>query len=92
LTVRASCNEPCSLRASATIRALGVGPIHVGPARAKLEAPGVTTVRLALPASGLRRLTALLTQGGRASATVSVRAVDRAGNASIAKRTIVLRS
>jgi FG-GAP repeat/Putative Ig domain len=92
VTVRASCNEPCSLRASGTIRALGVGPIHVGPARAKLEAPGVTTVRLALSASGLRRLTALLTQGGRASATVSVRAVDRAGNASTAKRTIVLRS
>ena len=92
VTVRASCNEPCSLRASGTIRTLGAGPIHVGPTRAKLEAPGVTTVRLALSASGLRRLTALLTQGGRASATVTVRAVDRAGNASTAKRTIVLRS
>jgi hypothetical protein len=50
----------------------------------------VTTLRLALSAGAQKRLSAALERDRPARATVAARAVDHAGNASTAKRTIVL--
>jgi hypothetical protein len=91
VTVRASCNEPCRLRASGTVHLLGTGAVvPLRATGATLEAPGVTTLRLALSAGAQKRLSAALERGRPARATVAARAVDHAGNASTAKRTIVL--
>ena len=87
VAVRASCDELCHLRASATLRAPGLA-ITLRPTRDTLKAAGITTLRLAVPGAARSRL---LAQGGHARATVVVRAVDRAGNASTAKRAIVIR-
>jgi hypothetical protein len=91
VTVRASCDEPCRLTASGRLLMLGTETtIRLQRARARLRAPGGTTLRLALSPVARQRLAALLEEGARARAVVAVRAVDRAGNARVATRGIVL--
>ncbi len=91
--IRASCNEPCRLSASGTVSVADVrAVIRLRRARTTLEAAGTTTLSLALTAAAQKRLAGLLKRAKRGRATVGVRAADRAGNASTARRTIALRS
>jgi hypothetical protein len=84
VVVRASCDEPCVLRATGRARVLGTAQvIALRSVRARLDAAGATLLRLPLARA--------LPAGARARATVTVRAVDRAGNASAATRTLRLR-
>ena len=88
----ASCDEACTLKASGTIAILGQRTrLPLRPASGTLDAPGRQTLKLGLSSSAQKRLSSLFRQGRRASATVSVRAVDKAGNASTAKRTVSAR-
>jgi len=91
--VTVSCDEPCRLTASGKIVVLGTGErtILLRSARASLKTPDRATLRLALSRVARERLAGVLEQGERTRATVSVRAVDGAGNARVATRTIALR-
>jgi FG-GAP repeat/Putative Ig domain len=90
--VRASCDEPCRLRASGTVSVAGTGVVAtLQTIRQTLPSRDAKTLRLPLSGSAQRRLTAALQQGRLTRAVVTVRAVDRAGNASSATRTIALR-
>lgn len=92
VSLRATCNTACTLRATVVIRILGLAQsLRLAPARAKLAAPGARSLRLRLTAAGQRRLKAALALGFRARATVTVRATDRAGNTSSKTRTARVR-
>jgi hypothetical protein len=91
VTVRASCNEPCRLSARGTITVPDLGAVALRRARASLEAAGTGRLSLALSAAAQKRLAGWLVRGKRGRAIVAVRAADRAGNASTATRTIVLK-
>lgn len=91
VTVRASCDEPCRLSASGTITVPGLGAVMLRRARASLETAGTTRLNLVLSADARKRLAEWLVRGTQGQATVAVRASDRAGNASTARRTIALR-
>ena len=92
VVVAAACNEACNLTASGTVSVAG-STVVIGfrPARTTLRVAGATTLKLTLSAGGLRRLGRLLGQHGRGRATVTVRAVDRSGNATSSVRAIALR-
>src|SRR6266545_1578594 len=85
-------NEACTLRALGTISVRGQrSKLRLRPASGRLGAPGQKkTLKLKLSSAGARQLTRLLAQGKRARATFSVRAVDRAGNARTARRTVAV--
>ena len=88
----ASCDEACTLKASGTIAILGQRTrFPLRPASGTLDAPGRQTLKLGLSSSAQKRLSSLFGQGRRASASVTVRGVDRAGNASTAKQTVAVR-
>lgn len=90
--IRASCNEPCRLSARGTITVPGFGAVGLRRTRVSLEAAGTTKLTLALSAAAQKRLAGWLVGGRRGRATVTVRAADRAGNTSVATRTIALRT
>ena len=91
VTVTASCNEPCTLRASGTITVGEATRMKLVSASAKLAASGRRTLTLGLPAKGLVQVERALRRGELASATIRVRAADAAGNVSTAKRSVVVR-
>jgi hypothetical protein len=87
--IAASCDEPCRLTASGRIVARAAGAeIVLTSARASPVLGTSSRLRLALAPAGRRRLTRLLDEAVRATAIVSVRAIDGAGNARAATRTI----
>jgi hypothetical protein len=90
VTVRAACDERCRLVAAGAVVGAG-GPVTLRAVRRTLAAPGATTLRLTIPAAARMRLGTALDQGRRVRAIVEVHAVDPAGNASHARRAIVLR-
>jgi hypothetical protein len=79
--VRATCDEPCTLRASGQIVIAGSQTLRLLPVRASLSRAGGRTLVLRLTGAGMRRLAAASARGLRARAVISVRAVDGAGNA-----------
>jgi hypothetical protein len=88
VVVTASCNEACTLTASGTLAT----PHRIALPRLSvtLASPGRRTIRLTLPAALRERLADVLRNVGRAELTVTVRAVDRTGNASTATRTVAV--
>jgi FG-GAP repeat len=88
--VTASCNEACTLRASGTVFVAQSAKFLVRPAFSTLAAPGWRTLKLSLTASALAQLERALRRGKRGTANVVVRAVDRAGNAKWATRSLRL--
>lgn len=83
ILLRASCGEPCVLRASGSI--VGAGPLASARARTSGQ------LRLGVPAATRSRLAALLEQGKSVRALVILRAIDGAGNVTTARRTILVR-
>lgn len=93
ITVRASCNEACTLSAQGSITILGRRPARVALRSAssvRLTA-GQRTLSLVLTRAQLKRLSGFLAKGRRARANVTVRARDAAGNQHAATRAIVVR-
>jgi hypothetical protein len=89
LRIRARCDEACSVRASGRVllararaRAASAGrPLLVRTRRATLRAGARTTLRLAIARSTRRRIARALRRPRRtATATLTVRATDAAGN------------
>ncbi len=92
MIVSASCDEPCSLQASGRIAVLGTTiALPLRAASGQLARPGRKTLKLALSAAAQKRLAKLFAEGKRARATVTVRAVDGAGNRRSATGTFALR-
>jgi hypothetical protein len=90
--VTISSDEACTLSASGTIAIGGQRTrLALRTASGTLSEFGRRTLKLALSPAGTRRLTRPLDQRKRASAKVTVRARDRAGNASTAKPTAAVR-
>ena len=92
--VRTRCSEACSLRqdlvlGARTARRVGIhwaSARVVGRVRGRLGRAGAITVRLKLKASARRRLSAPTHCASR----LRTRAVDRAGNATVIRRSIRL--
>ena len=86
IVVTVSCSEACTLRASATVVVGQATSLLMTPAFSTLDAPGRRTLKLTLSATALAHLERALRPGNRGTAKVTVRAVDRAGNAKSATR------
>ena len=79
--VQVACSEACGLRASGVVAIAGQRrTIRLRGATASIEAYSVKQLKLRLPASSLRRISATLARGKRVQAVISVRGVDRFGN------------
>ena len=92
VVVRATCDESCVLSARGAISIPGVrGTLRLVPATSRLDRAGSRSLVLRLAPARLQRLAGVLEPGLRARATVTVRAVDAAGNATTSTRTIVVR-
>ena len=79
--VQVACSEACGLRASGVVAIAGQRrTIRLRGATASIEAYSVKQLKLRLPASALRRISATLARGKRVQAVISVRGVDRFGN------------
>jgi hypothetical protein len=95
LVIRVRCNERCTATVSVQLlfarRTTVVRAIPI-PRRWKLalRPPLSATVRLPLPRGRRRTAATLIGSGLRGSARVSVRAVDRSGNAKVTQKTIPL--
>jgi hypothetical protein len=86
LTIRAFCDEPCSLRASGSISG-----VPLRPADARLSRAGGKALALGVSPAGLARLTGLLNAGKRVEATLTLRAVDAGGNVTLATAKVLVR-
>jgi len=92
IVVTARCDEPCTLSARGVVASVrGRSAVRLRPASAGLQRAGSRTLELRLDAPALARLARLLERDGAARARVTVQAVDRAGNAASARRTIAVR-
>jgi hypothetical protein len=92
VVVQARCDEACELLARGAIRIHGSPRVvRLAPASARLAGAGSRALVLRLTARGVRRVAEALERGARAQATITVRAVDVAGNADSATRAIVVR-
>jgi hypothetical protein len=90
--VKASCDEACTLSVTGTITIAGQrAKVRLKRASGRLDTPGRKMFKLALSRSAARRVARLIARGKSARALISVRAVDLAGNAGRAKRTVTLR-
>jgi hypothetical protein len=78
--VRASCDEPCALRATGQVVIAGGSKLKLTQSTATLARAGAKTLVLRLSAAGKRRLAAASADGRGARASVIVRALDTAGN------------
>lgn len=76
--VTATCDEPCTLRATGRVRGAGAG-VRLFPA-ARAVPPGTHTLRLAMFAAARRAVSAALRRGRRVVARVTVTASDGSGN------------
>jgi len=93
LTVTASCDKPCSLSATGTIRILRSRVVlALTRATASLPAAGSTVLTLRLSKAAQRALRKLLRLGRHARATISVQATDGTGHSSGSTRTIAVRT
>jgi hypothetical protein len=91
--VAGTCNEACTLLASGDLTVAGTRvTIGLKPARAILRTAGASTLELGLSGAAQTRLARLLGRHGHGRATVTVRAVDRSGNAASAVRIVSLTS
>jgi hypothetical protein len=88
--VSASCDEPCTLSASGTVRVGGRAVVGLRHSFAVLAAGATTTLTLDVPRAARRRLIRLLTPGRRGVITVTVRARDAAGQATTSTFTITV--
>jgi FG-GAP repeat len=86
LTIRAFCDEACSLRASGAI-----SNVSLRVAEARLSRAGGKALKLLVSRAGLMRLAELLKEGGRVEATVTLRAVDADGNLTLATARVLVR-
>ena len=92
IVVRASCNEPCRLRAEGGIVFRGISAlINLRTASSNRVTKSKRALTLVLTKAAQRRLARYLNRGRRAKAIVSVRARDVAGNARSRSRGIVVR-
>jgi hypothetical protein len=89
--VRATCDEPCTLRATGQIVIAGGPKLRLTQARATLTRAGGKTLVLRLSAAGKRRLAAASADGRGARASVSVRALDTAENLTTRTASVRLR-
>lgn len=92
LTVRARCDEPCRLSLTGTVRGGSAGAQRTPPIRGARGAPGRSVrlrVRIPEPMRGPMRRTLL--RGGTVGVRLTVVAGDRAGNRTVARRTVRLR-
>jgi Tol biopolymer transport system component len=90
--LKASCDEACTLSATGTITIAGQRTrVRLKRTSRTLAAPGVKVLKLTLSSSSARHVARLIAQGKRARATISVRAVDPAGNARRERLTVALR-
>jgi Tol biopolymer transport system component len=90
--VKVYCDEACTLTTTGTITIAGQrAKVRLKRASARLNAPGLKTLKLALSRPAARRVARLIARGKSARATISARAVDLAGNAGRAKRKVTLR-
>jgi hypothetical protein len=85
LAVTASCDEACTLSATARVRTPRVG---LDTSSATLRRAGRRTLLLKLRPAARARIGLLLDAGEQLDITVTVRATDGAGNASVAARTV----
>jgi sugar lactone lactonase YvrE len=91
VTVTARCNRPCSLAATGSVAIVGTrNVLGLTRATANLAAAGSTTLTLRFPAAAKSRFRSLLKPGRQARATVTVRAVDKAGHSVSAQRLVVV--
>jgi hypothetical protein len=92
ITVRASCDEPCSLTATGSVVILGTRfVVGLKRATAELDEAGSVSLRLVFSPAAQSRLRRHWDAGERVRAKLTVRAVDEAGNASTSKRTVTVR-
>jgi alpha-tubulin suppressor-like RCC1 family protein len=91
ITVTASCNKPCSLAATGSVRILGTRYVF-GLTRASANlAARRRTLTLRFPAAAQKRFRLLRKPSQHARAVITVKATDKAGLTSTAKRTVVVR-
>lgn len=82
--VSASCDEPCTLRATGRlVAAAEKTSLSLRAASARIATKGQRTLKLTLTAKALARLSALLEDKAKVEATLSVRALDDDGNGSV---------
>jgi hypothetical protein len=82
--VRASCDEPCTLRATGRlVAAAQKTSLPLKAASVRIATKGQRTLRLVLTTKALVRLSALLEDKARVDAMLTVRALDDDGNASV---------
>jgi hypothetical protein len=93
LVVRARCDERCRLDVTGTARTARSGGARGLPAlRGARGAPGrVTRLRLRIPARVHAPIRRTLLRGGTVAIRLKLVARDRAGNATVARRTVRLR-
>jgi Tol biopolymer transport system component len=90
--VAIACDEPCVVRASGVVVVAGQrGKIRLRDASGSIDAFTAKQLKLRLSGAALQRVRAALAQGKRATATVSVRAVDSFGNAGTRTRKVKLK-
>jgi Tol biopolymer transport system component len=90
--LQVACSESCGLRTSGLVAIAGQKrAIRLRGATASIEAYSVKQLKLRLPASALRRISATLARGKRVQVVISVRAVDRFGNARTSTKRVKLK-
>ncbi len=92
ITVRATCDEPCTLAATGSVAILGTRSVFgLKRATGNLNAPGSSSLELGFGTAAQRRFRRLWAPGTKAEATIIVQAVDAAGNLTAARRTVMIR-
>jgi hypothetical protein len=92
ITITASCNKPCSLSATGSVRILGTRYVFgLTRATANLVAAGSTKLTLRFPVAAQARFRLLRKSGRQARAVITVKAADTSGHTTSATRTITVR-
>ncbi len=92
VTLRASCDESCSMRATGAISvAKPRVRLPLLAAEARLSRPGQKVLKLALSTAARTRLAEVLQGSGQVQATVTLRALDADRNTSIATAKVAVR-
>ena len=92
VNVRASCDEPCTVRATGRIAAAGQRADFALRAASSRVAPrGQRLLKLTLTAAGASRLSDLLEGKAKVEAALTIRALDDDGNASVSTARIRVR-
>jgi hypothetical protein len=92
VTLRATCDESCSLRATGVITvAKPRASLTLRAAETRLSRAGQRTLRLGLPSAARSRLADLLAGKGQATAALTLSALDADGNRSVATTKVIVR-